>query len=154
MKQTLFYTLSFLPAFLSYALGAPPTSGPAIQIRESQVSLPFAIKLNAIGKTLPEIDRNRIENLLQRSKNAKSNTNALDLADQSSVPVVNQAVTYVASVGVGNPPTNYSLLIDTGSSNTWIGAGKSYVHTRSSNVQPETMLLLYGSGVMFGLACE
>jgi hypothetical protein len=31
-------------------------------------------------------------------------------------------VTYTASVGVGSPATDYTLLIDTGSSNTWVGA--------------------------------
>ena len=60
-------------------------------------------------------------------------------------------VTYTASVGVGSPATQYTLLIDTGlcplravlsctsltscsagSSNTWVGADKSYRPTSSS----------------------
>lgn len=41
-------------------------------------------------------------------------------------------VTYTTSVGVGSPPTQYTLLIDTGSSNTWVGAGKAYVKTSTS----------------------
>ena len=35
-------------------------------------------------------------------------------------------VTYTASVGVGSPAVQYTLLIDTGSSNTWVGADKKY----------------------------
>lgn len=41
-------------------------------------------------------------------------------------------VTYTTSVGVGSPATQYTLLIDTGSSNTWVGAGKAYVKTSTS----------------------
>jgi len=32
-------------------------------------------------------------------------------------------VQYLATVGVGSPATDYSLIVDTGSSNTWVGAG-------------------------------
>lgn len=38
----------------------------------------------------------------------------------TSINVTNTAVTYVAAVKIGSPPTTYSLLIDTGSSNTWV----------------------------------
>ena len=41
-------------------------------------------------------------------------------------------VTYTASVGVGSPATDYTLLIDTGSSNTWVGAQKKYKKTSTS----------------------
>ncbi|KFH63005.1 hypothetical protein MVEG_11043 [Podila verticillata NRRL 6337] len=39
---------------------------------------------------------------------------------------------YVAVVGVGSPATNYDLIVDTGSSNTWVGASKSYTPTSTS----------------------
>lgn len=39
---------------------------------------------------------------------------------------------YVASVGVGNPPTQYNLIVDTGSANTFIGASQAYNPTSSS----------------------
>jgi hypothetical protein len=41
-------------------------------------------------------------------------------------------MTYTTSIGVGNPPTDYTLVIDTGSSNTWVGAGKKYKQTSTS----------------------
>ncbi|KAF8930621.1 hypothetical protein BGZ52_000891 [Haplosporangium bisporale] len=39
---------------------------------------------------------------------------------------------YVASVGIGSPATQYDLIVDTGSSNTWVGANKPYVKTSTS----------------------
>ena len=41
-------------------------------------------------------------------------------------------MTYNATVGVGSPATDYNLLIDTGSSNTWVGAGTKYKKTSTS----------------------
>jgi Eukaryotic aspartyl protease len=39
-----------------------------------------------------------------------------------TVPATNlDYVQYTVSVGVGQPPTNYSLVVDTGSSNTFVG---------------------------------
>ncbi|EDR16126.1 aspartic peptidase-like domain [Laccaria bicolor S238N-H82] len=43
-------------------------------------------------------------------------------------PIANQVVTYVGSVGVGTLPTNHDLLVDRGSSNTWIGSGGAANH--------------------------
>jgi cathepsin E len=59
-------------------------------------------------------------------------------------------VDYVASVGVGSPATQYSLLIDTGSSNTWVGAGKAYVKTSTSHTTSDTVAVTYGSGSFSG----
>jgi hypothetical protein len=59
-------------------------------------------------------------------------------------------VTYLASVGVGSPATTYSLLIDTGSSNTWLGADKSYVKTSTSTSTGKSFSVSYGSGSVSG----
>ncbi|KAJ7107809.1 aspartic peptidase A1 [Mycena epipterygia] len=50
----------------------------------------------------------------------------------SSSPIDNQAVYYLAAVGIGSPPTTYQLIVDTGSANTWIGATQPYVRTPTS----------------------
>ncbi|EIN11487.1 acid protease, partial [Punctularia strigosozonata HHB-11173 SS5] len=63
-----------------------------------------------------------------------------------SVSVTNEAVTYMASVGVGSPATSYDLIIDTGSSSTWVGAGKSYVKTSMSSSTGKSVSVSYGSG--------
>ncbi|KAF8999441.1 family A1 protease [Cyathus striatus] len=62
------------------------------------------------------------------------------------VDIYNSAVIYVANVGVGDPPTEYSLIIDTGSSNTWLNATKPYVQTVTSIKTDQQVGVLYGSG--------
>ena len=59
------------------------------------------------------------------------------------VDVTDAGVTYTASIGVGNPPTQYTLLIDTGSSNTWVGADQSYVKTGTSKSTGESVVSPY-----------
>ncbi|KAG2172586.1 hypothetical protein INT44_002601 [Umbelopsis vinacea] len=49
-----------------------------------------------------------------------------------SEPLLNKITQYVAVIGVGSPPTNYSLLVDTGSANAFIGSSKPYVKTSTS----------------------
>ncbi|KAI0670888.1 acid protease [Trametes maxima] len=66
------------------------------------------------------------------------------------VDVTDAGVTYTASVGVGNPATQYTLLIDTGSSNTWIGADKAYQPTSTSKRTGESVNVSYGSGSFSG----
>ncbi|KAJ7367295.1 acid protease [Mycena albidolilacea] len=72
------------------------------------------------------------------------------VAGDSSVDVTDAAVTYTISVGVGSPPTQYTLLIDTGSSNTWIGADKAYEPTSTSTDTRNTVNVSYGSGSFTG----
>ncbi|CCL98704.1 uncharacterized protein FIBRA_00708 [Fibroporia radiculosa] len=57
---------------------------------------------------------------------------------------------YLASVGVGNPPTYYNLIVDTGSSNTWVGANVPYVKTSTSIPTGEAVNVTYGSGNFTG----
>ncbi|TFY78615.1 hypothetical protein EWM64_g5399 [Hericium alpestre] len=63
---------------------------------------------------------------------------------------IHVAVTYIASVGVGSPATSYDLLIDTGSSNTWVGADKSYTPTSTSKSTKKKVSVSYGSGQFSG----
>ncbi|KAG1766187.1 acid protease [Suillus occidentalis] len=74
-----------------------------------------------------------------------SNTGA-----NSSIDVTDSGVTYTMQVGVGNPATQYTLLIDTGSSNTWVGANLPYKPTSSSHKTGNTINVSYGSGTMSG----
>ncbi|CAE6472401.1 unnamed protein product [Rhizoctonia solani] len=45
---------------------------------------------------------------------------------------MNTGLDYTLYVGFGSPPTDYELVIDTGSAYTWIGAAKPYVETKTS----------------------
>jgi len=71
-------------------------------------------------------------------------------SDDSGVDVTDAGVTYTASVGVGSPATQYTLLIDTGSSNTWVGAGQKYVKTSTSKSTGNSVNVSYGSGSFSG----
>ncbi|KZT08682.1 acid protease [Laetiporus sulphureus 93-53] len=56
----------------------------------------------------------------------------------------------IVQVGVGSPATYYSLIVDTGSSNTWVGADKAYVKTSTSENTGDSVSVSYGSGSFSG----
>ncbi|KIJ40041.1 hypothetical protein M422DRAFT_90758, partial [Sphaerobolus stellatus SS14] len=69
-----------------------------------------------------------------------------------NVPVTNVATTYIASVGVGSPASQFNLIVDTGSSNTWVGAGKAYTKTSTSVNTGKSVSVTYGSGSFINFA--
>ncbi|PSR70558.1 hypothetical protein PHLCEN_2v13597 [Hermanssonia centrifuga] len=71
-------------------------------------------------------------------------------SSDAGVDVTDAGVTYTAAVGVGSPATQYTLLIDTGSSNTWVGAQTKYVKTGTSKSTNEKVNVSYGSGSFSG----
>ena len=115
----------------------------------SPPSLKFARNLNISGQTLPDMDRARAAHLLQ-----KGNSIQLSKRAAGSFDVTNTAVTYTTDVEIGSPATTYTLLIDTGSSNTWIGAAQSYEKTSSSYATGNKVTVTYGSGDFAGYECE
>lgn len=66
------------------------------------------------------------------------------------VPFIDGFVSGTVNVGIGSPSTQYTLMFDPGSSNTWVGAGKEYVVTSSSQKTSDTVSVLYGSGNFTG----
>ncbi|THU97135.1 acid protease, partial [Dendrothele bispora CBS 962.96] len=85
-----------------------------------------------------------------RKKNHGQSHGSAPSTTGETVDVTDAAVTYTMSVGVGNPPTPYNLLIDTGSSNTWVGADKQYKQTSTSRTTRHTVNVSYGSGHFSG----
>ncbi|KAI0040822.1 acid protease [Auriscalpium vulgare] len=75
---------------------------------------------------------------------------AASAAAGDTIDVTDAAVTYTASVGVGSPATDFTLLIDTGSSNTWVGADKKYTKTKTSKSTNKKVNVSYGSGSFSG----
>jgi len=128
----------------------------------NKVKLPFAYKINAIGPgaTLAGLDRARAASFIQSAKSKR---------DGESFSVTNTYVTYTANVGVGSPPTDCrsdwfnikswplsvisvvidTLLIDTGSANTFIGAAKKYQPTSSSTKTNETVVSVLSYFTLF-----
>ncbi|GJE94601.1 aspartic protease [Phanerochaete sordida] len=72
------------------------------------------------------------------------------MSSGTGVDVTDAGVTYTATVGVGSPATDYMLLIDTGSSNTWLGASQKYVKTSTSKSTGASVSVSYGSGSFSG----
>ncbi|KAJ7741276.1 acid protease [Mycena metata] len=81
----------------------------------------------------------------------KSSGNTSSGDASKTVPVVDAGVTYLAAVGVGSPATNYQLLIDTGSSNTWVSAvDKPFQQTSTCQDTRKTFNISYGKGTCNG----
>ncbi|KAL5501258.1 hypothetical protein ACEPAH_9645 [Sanghuangporus vaninii] len=137
--------LVYASLLLLAALIAAVPSPPVVQVREPKVTLPFIGRLNVTGRTVAEIDRARAASHLTRGSSQPNQS-----GKRQSLDATNQAVDYIAEVGVGSPPTTYSLLIDTGSSNTWVGAGRAYVRTSTSEATGDLTEVTYGSGFFIG----
>ncbi|KAF8879842.1 aspartic protease [Infundibulicybe gibba] len=129
--------------FLANAVSANP-----VVIRGSPVTLPLSRRLNLTSvHNLLRHDQVRARNLRARAER-KLNPRSNDAVINEQVD--NQAVTYIASVGVGSPATTYELLVDTGSSNTWVGATQAYVKTSTSVQTANRVSVTYGSGSFSG----
>ncbi|GLB35829.1 putative peptidase A1 [Lyophyllum shimeji] len=139
----------FPASLLSTLLLALAVAANPIVIRDSPVTLPLARRLNTTSiHNLLRHDQSRAKALRARAEAKASGNFHTDAIINE--PVDNQAVTYIASVGVGSPATTYSLLIDTGSSNTWVGATKAYVRTSTSQQTSNRVSVTYGSGSFSG----
>ncbi|KII94442.1 hypothetical protein PLICRDRAFT_99960 [Plicaturopsis crispa FD-325 SS-3] len=116
--------------------------------RNQHSGLPFVTRFDARATgfgNIADADRARAA-ALRANAIAKKNGKR----DGESFNVNNTAVTYTASVGVGSPATQYTLLIDTGSSNTWVGAATKYSKTSTSKDTGSTVSVSYGSGSFSG----
>ncbi|KAF5386467.1 hypothetical protein D9757_005902 [Collybiopsis confluens] len=87
-----------------------------------------------------------------RGRAAGQQTSASSTAKRQSVGVKNEAITYIAQVSVGTSKQKFNLLVDSGSSNTWVGANttNAYVPSSSSVWTDDIVIVEYGSGYFFG----
>ncbi|KAG0700668.1 aspartic peptidase domain-containing protein [Suillus ampliporus] len=126
---------------LALSIAASP-----VEVRDSPITLPVARRLNTSGGSI-----NLVEHDQSRAAALKSiGTSSLGRR-AASIAVTNEAVSYIAAVGVGSPATTYNLIVDTGSSNTWVGAGTAYVKTSTSVDTGEPVAVSYGSGSFSGM---
>jgi pepsin A len=70
-------------------------------------------------------------------------------AETQCTQVTDTGVSGTVMVEIGSPPTEYTLVLDTNSANTWVGARKPYVPTSSSQDTGEAVRVSYGSGGSF-----
>lgn len=120
-------------------------------------ALPFSSRVKHGAKHILTRDRARAQKLLAglhphgplgfRRAQEELSTDSLS---GSSIDVTDAGVTYTLPVGVGSPATQYTLLIDTGSSNTWVGADKAYKKTSTSKSTNKAVTVSYGSGSFSG----
>ncbi|KZS88601.1 acid protease, partial [Sistotremastrum niveocremeum HHB9708] len=128
-------------------------SSPVVEVREPIIPLPIARRIAANGiRNLVEHDKARAKHLISKGKKNLGKR----VVGPTNVLEVDDVVSYVASVGVGTPATTYTCLIDTGSSNLWIGALKKYTKTSSSKCTGTgtgPFSVEYGSGSVSGSYC-
>ncbi|KAI1792686.1 acid protease [Ganoderma leucocontextum] len=128
------------------AAATAATASPVV-VRDSPVSLPLARRVAFTGSAkIVEQDQARAQLLknVGHGKGAQSKRAAPD------VQAVNELTYYTVQVGVGSPPTTYNLIVDTGSSNTFIGVSKKYVKTSTSKDTGSSVSVSYGSGHFSG----
>ncbi|KIK55665.1 hypothetical protein GYMLUDRAFT_47631 [Collybiopsis luxurians FD-317 M1] len=133
--------------FVTLALGV--ATSPVIVVDRSPIlSLPLKRVNNfTSGHDILARDLARVQLFRDR---AKARATGQPVKRQSSEPVSNQVVSYVASVGVGDSDSQFQLVVDTGSSNTWVGANKPYNATSTSTNTGDAVFEFYGSGAFIG----
>ncbi|TDL25598.1 aspartic peptidase A1 [Rickenella mellea] len=137
-------SVALLTCLVAIAVSANP-----VVISDNLVRLRLAKHINVTSPGhIVKADQARAAALISKALAQSSGKFTQDAV--ISTPAQTQAVAYVASVGVGSPATTYSLLIDTGSSNTWVGAGKAYVRTSTSVQTGDRVSVSYGSGSFSG----
>ncbi|KAI0672030.1 family A1 protease [Trametes maxima] len=147
------YPCTVLAALLGLLLVfAVPVQSLVVRKDASPVTLPFARRLNVTGTgKLLELDRARAKGL---KSSTKLSTNAIQAGIPVNDPASNQAVDYVTTVHIGNPGKDYTLLIDTGSSNTWVGSRpleNAFIPSLSTSPRLNVIHVQYGSGFVTGL---
>ncbi|KAM5545333.1 hypothetical protein V8D89_000946 [Ganoderma adspersum] len=131
---------------LALCIAAATVSASPVVVRDSPVSLPLARRFKTTGAgAILAADKARAQ-LLKNVGHGKGGNNS----KRADVSVTNANTYYAVEVGIGSPATTYTLLVDTGSSNTFIGADKQYVQTSTSQDTGNTVSVSYGSGSFSG----
>ncbi|EIN03786.1 aspartic peptidase A1 [Punctularia strigosozonata HHB-11173 SS5] len=137
---------------LTVALGAAALPAPRAT---PNLGLSFTSKFNTKGTQkfdLARADRARIEAMAHTGHAIKSGNHKR--ASAYSVDATNAAVVYTTTITIGSEGEQYSVLVDTGSSNTWAGSAKPYTRTSTTNCSSGIFTEVdYGSGLFFGEVC-
>ncbi|KZV74838.1 aspartic peptidase A1 [Peniophora sp. CONT] len=140
-----------LLAAISIALAVAAT--PVVKVNDNLVHIPLSKHVNVTsGHALLASDRARAHKLHTTSRaNTRKTEGRVNIADAGSVGVENQAVVYTAAIDIGVPATTYNVIVDTGSSNTWVGAVDEYIPTDSATWTGQLLYVEYGSGSVVGV---
>lgn len=88
---------------------------------------------------------------MQTRRNQKQFTNIATGDDIVSVPYTSDAYGGLVTIGLGTPATEYSITLDPGSSNTWVGAREKYINSSTSEDTGSMVSVAYGSGEFSGI---
>ncbi|KAG2114209.1 aspartic peptidase domain-containing protein [Suillus discolor] len=132
-------------SLLTILLLALSITGSPVEVNNSPITLPIARRLSVSNGTINalEQDKARVAAFRLKDYNLKHGGHG--------VPVANVGNGYYVAVGIGNPATTYYLIVDTGTSNTWVGARTPYVPTSTSFNTGENVKVIYGTGHFFGM---
>lgn len=132
--------------FAAVYLASASLAIPSPVVIDQPVSASFTKSVNRANlKGLLARDQARAQALVRKASKTPFSSDAV-----ISVPATNEAVSYLASVQVGSPATTFQLIIDTGSSNTWVGAGTAFRSTSTSKDTGHRVAVTYGSGSFSG----
>ncbi|KAI8996661.1 aspartic peptidase A1 [Trametes punicea] len=121
----------------------------------SPVALPLAKRFNSTGSAnVVRFDQARARAIRARTQQTSGDGaigTGFSSDEEFDTEGTSQAVSYVVTVSIGEPSTDYQLLVDTGSSNTWVGAGKRFVPSTSTQFTNGVVEVQYGSGSFIGV---
>ncbi|KAJ7758098.1 acid protease [Mycena maculata] len=121
--------------------------------------VPFKTKVAHCAKEIQKRDCARAKHLVAghhphgpnacHDKKKGNHTAGSPPSSGTTIPCADNGVTYLAAVAIGSPAKNYNLLIDTGSSNTWVKQ-PPYTPTSTSQDTRKPFQIQYGSGSCSG----
>ncbi|KAH9945544.1 acid protease [Amylocystis lapponica] len=143
--------MTFGSSLLATIVLALAVSATPVVVGENTITLPLVKRVHINGTlNLLQRDQARASHLKARALAKLNGTPLPRPAAGTSVTAMDQSVDYIVNLGIGSPPTYYNLMVDTGSSNTWVGAGKPFIPTSTSKDTGEGVYVSYGSGIFIG----
>jgi len=128
-------------AFIILALAVASN---AAAINTAPIKLPLARRFNLTGAdNIPQHVHARARHMKLRGSSGSTLGNRACVVN---TPITNQGVIYTCTVQIGG--SSYELIVDTGSSNTWVGAVSPCPTGCQSTV--DTVSVQYGSGSFSG----
>ncbi|KAG2360600.1 aspartic peptidase A1 [Suillus spraguei] len=113
-------------SFLMLLLLALSITGSPVEVRNSPITLSIVGRLHFSNDTV-----NLLQHDQARAAALTRNSSTRGLARSISEKALYSG-RFITAVAIGSPPTTYYLIVDTGSSHTWVGASTDYVETTSS----------------------
>ena len=89
--------------FLALSIAATP-----VEVRTPRITLPFAKRINTDGGAINLVQRDQARAAALKERGAAIQSGKIDRRT-ASVAVTNEAVSYIASVGIGCPATTCAL---------------------------------------------